>query len=54
MNQTSLFAPFAGTMILALVVWIYMYARRIPSIFYALSAAALWFMVARVALTMLG
>jgi hypothetical protein len=31
-NQTDIFAPFVGTMLLTLVVWIYMYARRIPFI----------------------
>jgi hypothetical protein len=32
MDQTKIFVPFAGTMLLTLVVWIYMYARRIPFI----------------------
>jgi hypothetical protein len=32
MDQTSIFAPFVGTMLLTLVVWVYMYARRIPFI----------------------
>jgi hypothetical protein len=32
MNQTDILAPFVGTMLLTLVVWIYMYARRIPFI----------------------
>jgi hypothetical protein len=32
MNQTDIFAPFVGTMLLTLVVWIYMYSRRIPFI----------------------
>jgi hypothetical protein len=32
MNQTDIFAPFVGTMLLTLVVWSYMYARRIPFI----------------------
>ncbi|HZF28926.1 MAG TPA: MAPEG family protein [Gammaproteobacteria bacterium] len=32
MNQTAIFAPFVGTMLLTLAVWIYMYARRIPFI----------------------
>jgi hypothetical protein len=33
MDQTDIFVPFVGTMLLTLVVWIYMYARRIPFIF---------------------
>ena len=32
MNQASIFVPFVGTMLLTMVVWIYMYARRIPFI----------------------
>jgi hypothetical protein len=32
MNQTAIFAPFIGTMLLTIVVWVYMYARRIPFI----------------------
>jgi hypothetical protein len=32
MDQTAIFAPFVGTMLLTLVVWSYMYARRIPFI----------------------
>lgn len=32
MNQTAIFLPFVGTMLLTLVVWLYMYARRIPFI----------------------
>jgi len=32
MNQTAIFVPFAGTMLLTLLVWVYMYARRIPFI----------------------
>jgi hypothetical protein len=32
MNQTDIFAPFVGTMLLTMVVWLYMYARRIPFI----------------------
>jgi hypothetical protein len=31
-NQTAIFAPFIGTMLLTLVVWVYLYARRIPFI----------------------
>ena len=32
MDQADIFAPFVGTMLLTLVVWLYMYARRIPFI----------------------
>jgi hypothetical protein len=32
MNPNAIFVPFVGTMLLTLVVWIYMYARRIPFI----------------------
>ena len=32
MDQTVIFQPFVGTMLLTLVVWFYMYARRIPFI----------------------
>jgi hypothetical protein len=32
MDQTDIFVPFVGTMLLTLVVWVYMYARRIPFI----------------------
>jgi hypothetical protein len=32
MNQNDILAPFVGTMLLTLVVWIYMYSRRIPFI----------------------
>jgi hypothetical protein len=32
MHQTAIFAPFFATMFLTMVVWIYMYARRIPFI----------------------
>lgn len=32
MDQTAILLPFAGTMLLTIVVWIYMYARRIPFI----------------------
>jgi hypothetical protein len=31
-EQTAIFGPFFATMLLTLVVWIYMYARRIPFI----------------------
>jgi hypothetical protein len=31
-DQTRIFAPFFGVMLLTLVVWLYMYARRIPFI----------------------
>lgn len=33
MNQATIFQPFLATMILTLVVWIYMYGRRLPFIF---------------------
>ena len=32
MNQTAIFAPFLMMMLLTLIVWFYMYARRIPLI----------------------
>ena len=32
MNQTAIFAPFLATMLLTLIVWFYMYAKRIPLI----------------------
>ena len=32
MDQTDIFAPFVGTMLLSMVVWLYMYAQRIPFI----------------------
>ncbi len=32
MNQSTIFPPFLGVMLLTLVVWFYMYARRIPFI----------------------
>lgn len=32
MEQTAIFGPFFATMLLTLVVWSYMYARRIPFI----------------------
>lgn len=32
MNQEAIFQPFLATMILTLVVWIYMYGRRLPFI----------------------
>jgi len=31
-EQTAIFGPFFATMLLTLVVWVYMYARRIPFI----------------------
>jgi hypothetical protein len=31
-NQTKIFAPFVGLMLLTLVVWFYMYGRRLPFI----------------------
>jgi hypothetical protein len=33
MNQAIIFQPFLATMLLTLVVWVYMYARRLPFIF---------------------
>lgn len=33
MNQAVIFHPFFATMLLTLVVWIYMYGRRLPFIF---------------------
>jgi hypothetical protein len=30
MKQTAIFAPFVLTMLLTLIVWFYMYAKRIP------------------------
>ena len=32
MNQGSILIPFFGVMLLTLVVWVYMYARRLPFI----------------------
>ena len=32
MHQTAIFGPFFATMFLTMIVWIYMYARRIPFI----------------------
>ena len=32
MNQNAIFAPFLTTMLLTLIVWFYMYAKRIPLI----------------------
>jgi hypothetical protein len=32
MDHTDILQPFIGTMLLTIVVWIYMYARRIPFI----------------------
>lgn len=32
MNQSAIFAPFLATMFLTLIVWFYMYSRRIPMI----------------------
>lgn len=32
MDQAAILLPFVGTMLLTLIVWIYMYARRIPFI----------------------
>jgi hypothetical protein len=33
MNRAVIFQPFFATMILTLVVWVYMYGRRLPFIF---------------------
>jgi len=33
MDQAAIFQPFIATMILTLVVWVYMYGRRLPFIF---------------------
>ena len=33
MNQAAIFQPFFATMILTMVVWAYMYGRRLPFIF---------------------
>jgi hypothetical protein len=33
MNQDAIFQPFLATMLLTLVVWAYMYGRRLPFIF---------------------
>lgn len=33
MNQTIIFQPFIATMLLTMVVWFYMYSRRLPFIF---------------------
>jgi hypothetical protein len=33
MNQAVIFQPFVATMILTMVVWVYMYGRRLPFIF---------------------
>ena len=33
MDQATIFQPFIATMILTMVVWVYMYARRLPFIF---------------------
>lgn len=32
MDQTTIFLPFIGVMLLTLVIWFYMYAKRIPFI----------------------
>ena len=32
MNQSAIFAPFLSTMLLTLIVWFYMYFKRIPLI----------------------
>jgi hypothetical protein len=33
MNQAAIFQPFVATMLLTMVVWLYMYGRRLPFIF---------------------
>ena len=33
MHQTAIFQPFIATMVLTMVVWAYMYGRRLPFIF---------------------
>jgi hypothetical protein len=33
MDQTAIFQPFVATMLLTIVVWVYMYGRRLPFIF---------------------
>ena len=33
MDQAAIFRPFVATMILTMVVWAYMYGRRLPFIF---------------------
>src|SRR5262245_30614063 len=33
MDQAAIFRPFVATMLLTLVVWVYMYARRLPFLF---------------------
>jgi len=33
MHQTAIFQPFVATMMLTMVVWVYMYGRRLPFIF---------------------
>jgi hypothetical protein len=33
MDQTIIFQPFLATMLLTLIVWVYMYSRRLPFIF---------------------
>jgi hypothetical protein len=33
MDQTVIFQPFVATMLLTMVVWVYMYGRRLPFIF---------------------
>ena len=33
MDQADIFQPFLATMLLTLVVWVYMYGRRLPFIF---------------------
>jgi hypothetical protein len=33
MDQAAIFQPFVATMLLTMVVWVYMYGRRLPFIF---------------------
>ena len=33
MDQAAIFQPFIATMVLTMVVWVYMYGRRLPFIF---------------------
>ena len=33
MDQATIFKPFLATMLLTMVVWVYMYGRRLPFIF---------------------
>ena len=33
MSQTEIFVPFFGMLVLTLIVWVYMYSKRLPFIF---------------------